>query len=250
MAVRTEDREMRLTEHLEELRSCLIVSLAATAIGTLLVWTWSGEFLSWLARPVGGLIFTAPTEAFLTRLKVAMFGGFLLALPVVLHQAWSFTACAMGEGLRRAVSSVLPLSYLLFLSGVTLCVFVVVPQTVRVLMAFGAEGVKPMLSVGPYVDFVTALSLAFGAVFQIPLALVGLHRAGLVTPEGLSDKRRHVWLVSFIAAAALTPGPDVISQVALATPMVVLFELSLLARRSSARPAEEPTYSASPGSDL
>lgn len=229
-----EDKEMALTEHLEELRRRLITTLIAVAVATAIVWGWSGEFLEFLAGRVGGLVFTAPTEAFFTRFKVALFGGFLLALPVVLHQAWAFTACAMGEGMRRAALSVLPLSYLLFLAGVSLSVLVVVPRTTSVLLAFGSTAVRPMLSVGAFVDFMAALSLAFGAVFQIPLILTALQRAGIVTPEGLAARRRYAWFAAFVLAAALTPGPDVFSQLALATPMVVLFELSLLLMRRGA----------------
>lgn len=230
-AVRLEDREMTLTEHLEELRGCLIVSLVALLIGTAILWSWSGELLQWLARPVGALVFLGPTEAFFTRLKVALYGGFLLALPVILHQVWSFTACAIGSELRRGIALVLPASYLLFLAGVALAVGFVVPAAVRFLVSYGSELVRPQLAVGQYLDFVTTLSLAFGLVFQLPLALLFLERAGLVSRRWLAAKRRYMYFAGFAAAAMLTPGPDVVSQVALAVPTVLLFELSLLLMR-------------------
>jgi sec-independent protein translocase protein TatC len=226
-----EDREMPLVEHLEELRSRLIVSLCAWALGTAALWGCSGWILTWLARPAGGLVFLAPTEAFFTRLKVAMFGGFLAALPLVLYEAWAFTACAMGLELRRVVRVLLPLSYLLFMAGAALSLFVVVPAAMRFLTACGTENVRPFMAVGPYVEFAAGLSMAFGAVFQLPLVLVGLNRAGLVSRETLSDKRPYVYVGAFIAAGVLTPGPDVFSQLALAFPTLALFELSLLAMR-------------------
>jgi len=228
---RIEDREMTLTEHLEALRRCLIICLVATFIGTVIVWSWSGDFLAWLAKPVGGLIFLAPTEAFFTRFKVAAFGGFLLALPVILHQIWSFTACAIGEDLRRGTLLVLPASYLLFLSGVGLAIFFVIPNAVRFLMAYGSDQVQPMFAVGAYLEFVTMLGLAFGFVFQIPLVLLFLNRAGIVSYEMLASKRRYIYFAGVVMAALLTPGPDVISQIALAVPTVLLFEASLLIMR-------------------
>ncbi|MFH1726737.1 MAG: twin-arginine translocase subunit TatC [Elusimicrobiota bacterium] len=227
------DRDMTVTEHLEELRRCLIVCLIALFAGTAVVWFWSGDFLSWLAKPVGGLIFIAPTEAFFTRLKVAMFGGFLLVLPVVLYEAWSFTACAMGEALRRALAFVIPVSYLLFVCGVALAVLVVVPTAVRFLIGYGSADVRPLLTVGGYLDFVAMLSLAFGATFQIPLVMMSLERAGLVSRKALAAKRRYFYVGGFIMAAMLTPGPDVFSQLALAIPIVLLFEASLLVMRRS-----------------
>lgn len=227
----TEDRELSLTEHLDELRTRILVSLAAFLLASVAGWWASAPVLSGIADSVGGLIFLAPTEAFFARLKVAALGGFFLSLPVILHQAWSFTACAMGGGLRRAVRLLLPASYVLFLGGAAIAVFLVTPVAVRVLVGFGPPGVRPMLSVGTYVDFLAGLSIAFGAVFQIPLVLIVLHKAGLVSREWLAGRREYVYLASVAAAAVMTPGPDVFSQLALAVPMVLLFELALLAMR-------------------
>lgn len=222
---------MSLTEHLDELRSRILVSLAAFLAASVAAWAASAPVLTRIADSVGGLVFLAPTEAFFARLKVAALGGLFLSLPVLLHEAWGFTACAMGLELRRAVRLLVPASYVLFLGGAAIAVFLVVPAAVRVLVGFGPPGVRPMLSVGTYVDFLACLSLAFGAVFQIPLVLIALHKAGLVSREWLAGKREYVYLAAVAAAAVLTPGPDVFSQLALAAPMVVLFELALLAMR-------------------
>ncbi len=236
MAVTLVDREMTLIEHLEELRTRLIRVLAAVAAGTVIVWSWSGEFLSFMARPVGGLVFLAPTEAFLTRFRVAMFGGFLLALPIVLYEAWAFTACALGERLRRSIALVLPASYLLFVTGVLLAVFWVVPTATHFLLAYGSDDVRPLLSAGAYMEFVETLGLAFGAVFQLPLVLLLLNRLGIVQREALAGKRRVAYFLGFVLAAVMTPGPDVISQLSLAVPIALLFELSLLMMRWSEPP--------------
>lgn len=222
-----DDPEMSLEDHLEELRRRLIVSLAALTAGTAVLWAWSGKLLSFLAEPAGGLIFIAPTEAFMTRLKVAVFGGFLLSLPVFLYEIWAFTSCAMGHKLRRALAVVVPASYVLFMAGTALSVLVVVPVAVRFLTSYGTEAIQAQLSVAAYVGFVSMLAIAFGLVFQLPLVLIVLQRVGIITRKGLASIRRHAYLVGLIMAAFMTPG-DVFSQLALAVPIVVLFELSLL----------------------
>lgn len=225
---------MTLVEHLEELRARLIRALAATALGTGVCWAWTGEALTWLARPVGGLVFLAPTEAFFTRLKLALFAGFLLALPVVIYEAWAFTARALGERVRRSIGLLIPASYLLFVAGVLLAVLVVVPTAVKFLLAYGTDNVKPLLSAGEYVAFVGSLAVAFGVVFQLPLVLVLLERLGVVGKRALVRQRRVVYFLGFVGAAMMTPGPDIVSQLALAIPIAVLFEVSLLFMRGDA----------------
>ncbi len=227
--LRVEDPPLTLVEHLTELRSRLIWSLLAVGTATVAVYPWSGALLSRLARPAGTLYFNAPADAFMTRLRVAVFTGFAIALPVVLAQVWLFTARAMEPKWRRAIGRLLPLSYLLFLCGAALAFFVVAPAAIRFLIAFGSDDIRPLLSLGSYVSFVTDLMLSFGAVFQLPLVLVGLNRAGMVSRRFLADRRRVAYFLIVVGAALLTPGPDVVSQAALALPAVALFELTLLA---------------------
>lgn len=224
-----DDPRQPLVEHLTELRRRLIVSLLILAAGTVAAWTWSGELLSWLVRPAAPLYFSAPTDAFYTRLKAAVFGGFLLTLPLLLHQAWLFVARALPAEGRRLTARLLPASYVLFLGGAALAVLVVVPAAMRFLVAFGSDEIRPWLSLSSYLEFVTSLALAFGAAFQLPVLLVGLNRLGVVSRAGMSERRRYVYLGAVTAAALMTPGPDVISQLALFLPTVVLFELTLLA---------------------
>ena len=224
-----DDPPMPLVEHLVELRRRLIASLLILGTGTLLTYRYSGLLLSWITRPAGSVVFTAPTEAFYTRLKLALYGGFVLTLPLILHQAWLFTARAISRRWRRTLLAMVPLSYLLFLFGASLCVFVVVPAAMRFLLSYGSEGVKPLMTLGAYLEFVTGLSLAFGAVFQLPLVLYALNRMGILQSRQLREYRRHIYLLCFIAAAFLTPGPDVVSQISLAVPAILLFEITLAA---------------------
>lgn len=225
--------ELRMSwvDHLEELRRRLLFYLAVLVLASAGTFQYSEALLKWIARPAAALVFTAPAEAFLTRLKVALWGGFLLSLPVLLYEAWRFAAPALTEREKKAWVWVCPASLGLFALGGGLALFIVVPNAMRFLLAFGTEELTPMLSVGAYLKFVVSLSLAFGVLFQLPLALLFLNTAGLVSPEGLSTYRRHVYLGSFVAAAVLTPGPDVFSQVLLAGSTVLLFELSLAVLR-------------------
>lgn len=224
-----EDPRQPLVEHLTELRRRLIVSLAVLAAGTAAAWSWSGELLSWLVRPAAPLYFSAPTDAFYTRLKVAVFGGFLLTLPLLLHQAWLFIARALPAEGRKTTLRLLPASYLLFIGGAALAVAVVVPAAMRFLLAFGSDEIRPWLALSSYLEFVTSLALAFGCAFQLPVVMVGLNRLGLVSRAALAGNRRYVYVGAVAAAALMTPGPDVLSQLALFLPTVLLFELTLLA---------------------
>lgn len=222
------DPPQPLVEHLIELRRRLIASLLILACGTVVSYGWSGRFLAWLARPAGTLYFNAPTDAFYTRCKAAVFVSVLLTAPLLLHQAWLFVERAIEPKFRRTILRLLPASYLLFLMGIALCLTVVVPAAMRFLLSYGSDEVRPLMGLAAYLEFVTSLSLAFGAVFQLPIVLFGLNRLGLVSRGTLAEHRRHFYVLAVAAAAFLTPGPDMFSQVALAVPMAVLFELTLL----------------------
>ena len=223
-----QDPPMTVVAHLTELRFRIIISLVILFAGTAAAYHWSGEFMRALASPVGGLIFTAPTEAFTTRLKISFFAGFMGTLPLLLYQLWSFIAPAIDRPVRKILWRMLPVSYILFLAGASLAFFVVVPAALRFLLSFGTEEITPLLTLGAYLGFVTGLCLAFGSAFQMPLVLYILNKAGIVSREALVEKRRYVYFLTVVAAALMTPGPDFFSQIALAVPSVVLFELTLL----------------------
>lgn len=222
------DPPQPLVEHLIELRRRMIACLGILAASTLFTYRWAEDFLSWLAHPAGRLYFQAPTDAFYIRLKAAVLAAFLLGLPLLLYQAWLFIARALPPASRRVLARLLPISYVLFLLGAAVALFVVVPAAMRFLLSYQTDAIQPLLGLGAYLEFVATLSLAFGAVFQIPIVLFGFNRAGLVSREALARRRRYVYLLSVAGAAFLTPGPDVFSQLALALPAVILFELTLL----------------------
>jgi len=224
-----EDRPMPFHEHLIELRQRLIQSLLILLAGSAAAYFYSQRFLDWLARPVGSLVFIAPAEAFHTRCKLAFYGGFLLTLPLLLHQVWLFVARAFDKRWRRRLLTMVPISYALFMGGVALALYLVVPAAVKFFLSFGTEGVKPLITLREYLSFVTTISLAFGAAFQFPLVLYTLNWMGVLEKQSLVPHRRLLYFGSFVLPAFFTP--DIVGQCTLAACLIVLFELSLLAMR-------------------
>lgn len=222
---------MSFVGHLEELRKRLLICLVALCAASVACYWYCDAFISFLTRPVGSLVFLAPAEAFLSRLKIAFFAGFLISAPVILYQAWHFVVLALTDKERKALFWILPCSYLLFIAGCALCLFAVQPAAIQFLLAYGSDDLRPLLTVSAYLKFTVSLALAFGLLFQLPLVLFFLHWMNIVSLERLNAWRRTVYLASFIVAALLTPGPDIFSQILLALPTLALYEVSLFAMR-------------------
>ncbi|MDE2313220.1 MAG: twin-arginine translocase subunit TatC [Elusimicrobia bacterium] len=223
------DPPMPFSAHLNELRRRLINVVLILAAGAVLVFYFSNRILDYLARPVGHLVFISPLEAFHARLEVALAGGLVLTMPLLLRQAWLFLAPALSVEWRKTVLRMLPLSYFLFAAGASLGFFVVIPATLRFLMAFGTPSVKPMMTLGAYLGFIVKMTLAFGAVFQMPLVFYALNRAGVIERESFASYRKGVYFLCFVAGAFLSP--DVFAQFCIAIPSILLFEITLLAMR-------------------
>jgi sec-independent protein translocase protein TatC len=222
-----EDRPMTIVEHLEELRRRLLITVlvfvAATAVAFLFVET----ILELLIRPVGQVVFLAPTEAFFVRVKVAALGGVLLSLPVILYQVWRFVSVGLTPHERRSTITLLPASLLLFLGGGAFAFFAILPVGVRFLLGYQTDALVPMISIGAYTSFATAFVLAFGLVFQLPVVVLFLARLGIVTPASLARGRRYALLGIAVLSAVLTPGGDVISMGMMALPTYLLYEVSI-----------------------
>ena len=232
------DRRRRLVEHLEELRARLIVALTALALLSIVSYGFVDEVIDWMAQPAGGFVFFGPTEAFMVRLKLALILGGFLAVPVILYQAWSFVAVALAPEHRRLSLRILPASYALFVAGACCAWFAVIPAALPFLLGFATPHLKPMLSLEAYIGFAGSLTLAFGAMFQLPVVIFFLVKAGLVSPESLAAHRRHAVLVLSILAGVLTPGPDLFSQLALLLPTYLLYEISIWVARVSCPESE------------
>lgn len=233
------DASMPLTAHLRELRYRLIVSVVAILAGMAVVFPYAPVVITLLQSPSREkLYFFAPTEAFWANLQVAMFGGFLLALPVVSYQLWRFIAPALYRRERRYTLLFLGVSTGSFVTGVVFCHFVAFPFALRFLIDFGLSGgLTPLLSVGVYLGFAVKFYLAFGLIFELPLLLTVLARIGLITASMLARHRRHALLINAIAAAVLTPTTDVFNMLVMLVPLTLLYELGIWGARLFGRRA-------------
>ncbi len=226
--------EMPFTVHLGELRGRLIRSLVAMAVAFCLCYTFSERLLYFLWLPAGReLVFIAPTEAFFAHLKVALLASLVLVWPYICYQVWAFVAPGLFEKERRYTLPFVVSATFMFLLGGVFVYTLILPYGMAFLLGYGSASLVPMISVGAYISFAVRLLIAFGAIFELPVVMVLLAKLGLVTPQMLSRNRRYVIVLSFLVAAILTP-PDVFTQVLMAVPLLILFEISILLTRWTA----------------
>ena len=247
--------EMPFLDHLEELRRRLFWIAGAVVIGVVLGFLLLSklDIIRVLERPIlpllhgQKLIYTHPGTSFHILLNASLVLGIILASPVVVGQIWGFLAPALYAHEKRVVIPVLVSMVALFLAGISLSYFVVLPLTLRFLMGIESTALTPMISATDYFDFAISMCLAFGLVFEVPIAILALTALGLITPQFLSRYRRHAIVVCITAAAFITPGADPYSLFALAIPLYVLYELSVFvaqfayrkrAKREARRDAE------------
>ena len=222
------DGSMSLTAHLTELRSRLIKSLVAVAIGSCVGYYFIEDIMHYLTLPAGKLYYMQPSEAFFTYLKVAVVVGFLLALPVIFFHVWRFFLPALTHTERVVLGVIVPTSVVLFFCGLAFSFFLVLPAGIRFFLGFGTSELEALFSVDKYFDFVIWFVLPFGFVFELPLVITILGKLGFVTSEFLGKHMRIVIFLSFVAAAIITPTPDVFTQSMIALPMIVLYGVGYL----------------------
>lgn len=219
-------------DHLEELRRRLLISVAAVAAGTLAGYFFSDRALRHFLRPIrdqiGQAYFFSPAEALVVKLKVAMLLGVLLAAPVLFWQFWFFVSPALFHKERKIFLALVTVTAALFISGALFCFYGVLPTALRFLVGLRSDVLVPMISITEYVSFLTGMSLAFGVAFNLPVVILGLVKAGVLNSTLLRHYQRHAIVLIFIAAAILTPGPDIASQFMLAVPLFILFEGSVV----------------------
>ncbi len=221
-------KAMGWLDHIAELRRRLLWTAATFALGTIVAFYYSPPLVAYLTRPAGGqLVFTRPGEAFGVHFQVAVVASLVLTVPVALYHLVAFILPGLERSERKWIWLTLPPVLLLFVGGVLFAYFVVVPMIYRFFMSYTSSTLRPMVSVGNYVSFVTSIVLPFGIVFELPVLVAVLTGVGLVTPAFLRRTRKYAILVVAILAAFLTPGTDPLSQLAMALPLVALYEMSI-----------------------
>lgn len=232
----SQSAEMPFLDHLEELRWRLIKALAALAVtvGLSFAALTQIDLIGLLARPIlpllhgHKLIFTHPTDSFSIYMTMSLTLGVVLALPVIVYQAWAFLSPALYRHEKQVVVPVTVGAVFLFLSGVAVAYFGVMPLALKWLLDFQTASMEPMISGLEYFDFLLAMSLGFGLCFELPIVILALTALGLVTPAFLRKYRRHAVVLCTFVGAFLTPGDLVWTTIAMAVPLYLLYELSIV----------------------
>ena len=229
------DSSAPLLVHLQALRRVLIISAAAVAIAFFLVFYLAIEkLMAWITGPIAErgiqIIYTAMSEALVTKFKVAIIAAIIVASPIIIWQIWSFIKPALFPKEKKAFRVLFLIALLLFLAGVVFCYLAVYTLAVDFFLVAGDNLATPMLSIDKYVSFLFGFIVPFGLAFQLPVALYLTTRIGWTNYKMLASKRKFVVLGIFVFAAILTP-PDVVSQLALGLPMILLYEIGIQACR-------------------
>jgi sec-independent protein translocase protein TatC len=226
-----EDRALPLSEHLRELRNRLFVYLAFLVPVSVYGFIRARTIVELLLLPTHGhlrrLIILGPTEGLYTFMALALAAGFVATLPVLVWQLAAFIRPALEKQERRLIAVYAPIVVLLFLIGVSFGYFVFLPVVLRFLLNFASGPFQAMISLARYIGFVINLTLPFGLIFELPIAVYALARTGVLTPTFLRRQRRVAILVIFVVAGAVTP-PDAFSMLIMVTPMLLLYEASIL----------------------
>lgn len=241
------DLQDSFISHLIELRERLMRAMGAILLVFLCLLPWSGKIYDLLAEPMMAtlppgtkMIATGVVTPFLVPLKVTLLVAFVIALPIVLYQAWAFVAPGLYSHEKRFVLPVVLATTLLFLLGMAFCYFFVFNTVFKFISEVSPASITPAPDIEQYLSFVLTMFVAFGTTFEVPIVVVLLVRFGVVSLQKLKDMRPYAIVGAFVIAAIVTP-PDVTSQVMLAIPMCLLYELGLLAARFVGKaPAEQP----------
>lgn len=244
-----------LLSHLAELRSRLIKAFLSIIPGFAVAYGLAGQIIELLARPLKaampngpGLIATGLPDTFFVHLKIGLWGGLFISAPYWLYQLWAFVAPGLYQQERKAAMKLSGLSFILLVSGAAFAYFAVFPIAFKFFVGFSTEDISLLPTIRQYLSMVTAMLLAFGGAFQLPLLLLFLNSVGLIDAEKLIRFRSYAIVLIVILAAIMTP-PDVISQILMAIPMITLYEISILMIKSRLKIRSAETAGAADNSD-
>ncbi len=232
------EKEMTFLEHLEELRWRIIYSIIGIVVGTIIAWIFidflvdvvllkpakdSGAELQNL-RPFGQLFLY---------MQIAIMAGLILSIPNVFYQFWQFISPALRKRERRYIFWIVVFSSFCFLAGIAFAYFAMLPLTLKFAAQFGSASIKNEFSIEEYMSIIISVMLAAGLVFELPMVSFFLSKLGILKPSFMKKYRRHAIVLIMVAAAFLTPGTDPVSQIVLAVPLVVLYEISIFVSKIS-----------------
>ena len=253
VAKEPEQKEMGLFDHLNELRTRILISLIAFTIGFAISFTYSENLFQLLTLPLHkklvlsisspfihfipsqnkalSLVFLAPAEAFWMHLKISIVAGLVLSSPILFFELWRFVSPGLLLKEKKLAIPFIFFATMLFICGLAFCFIIVLPFAINFLLTYKTASLTPMLSVGSYVDFCLKFLIAFAAIFELPLIIIFLTKFGIVTPDFLARQRKYAIVLAFIIAAFLTPTPDAFNQTLMACPIIFLYEAGIWGAR-------------------
>jgi len=234
----TEELEMSFLDHLEELRWRVIYSLIGVVVGSILCWI----FIDFLVDQI--LLIPAkankiklqnlkPFGQLFIYMQIAIIGGIVLSLPNLFYQLWKFISPALRKNERRYISAIVWFSTLCFLIGIVFAYYLMIPLSLSFAAQFGSTSIENNFAIDEYFSIITSIMLAAGVVFELPMVSFFLSKLGILTPKFMRRFRRHALVAILVLSAILTPGTDPVSQVVLAVPLVLLYEISIFVSKLS-----------------
>lgn len=242
----TKESAAPITEHLAELRKRLVICFAAVGIGFIVSYNFSSQLFTILTLPLfdvlpdkNSMIFTGLTEGFFTYLKISLIAGTMLAMPVIFYQVWAFISPGLYAHEKKYILPFTVLSVVFFAGGVLFGYFVIFPFAFRFFLSFNTENITALPAMKEYLSFSIKLLLSFGVAFELPIFIVFLNKLGLITLEMLTKNRKYVIIGVFVVSAILTP-PDVLTQILMAIPLMLLYEIGIMGVRLFGKKRERP----------
>jgi sec-independent protein translocase protein TatC len=232
------DKELSLVQHLKEFRDRLMVASIAVVATTAISFLFATDIIKILMVPAGvdKLIALSPTENFTTYMRVALFTGIALSMPVILFEIYAYIDPALHPNERRFALTAGPFVLLLFVVGMLFCYYGLLPSSLKFLVGFGSEVIENQLRASEYLSFVTTFILGMGVVFEVPVLIFALVRVHVLNRAWLAKQRRYVVVIVLVIGAIITPTPDPFNQLLVSVPMYLLFELGLFLARFGGGP--------------